>query len=118
MKQIGVDCTALQNGKLALDQLKEWAKSDIPITDRVALVVSDIEMPVMDGYTLTSEIRRNPSLKDLYVVLHSSLSGVFNETMVKKVGADRFIPKFSSDELVREILPIIQKTDGRGSRAA
>jgi len=118
MKKIGVDCTVLHNGKLALDQLKEWAKSDIPITDRVALVVSDIEMPVMDGYTLTSEIRRDPSLKDLYVVLHSSLSGVFNETMVQKVGADRFIPKFSSDELVREILPIIEKTDGRTTRAA
>ena len=118
MKQIGVECTVLHNGKVALEQLKEWAQSDVPITERISLVISDIEMPVMDGYTLTSEIRRDPSLKDLYVVLHSSLSGVFNETMVKKVGADRFIPKFSADALVKDILPIIQKTADRGSRAA
>ena len=80
----------------------------MPVTQRIALVISDIEMPEMDGYTQTSEIRRYPRLKDLYVLLHSSLSGIFNETMVKKVGADRFIPKFSADELVKEVLPVIQ----------
>jgi len=118
MKQLSIECTVLHNGKLALEQLKEWARSDIPITDRISLVISDIEMPVMDGYTLTSEIRRDPSLKDLYVILHSSLSGVFNETMVNKVGANRFIPKFSADELVKDILPIIQNTNNSSSRAA
>ena len=110
LEQIGVECTLLNDGKSALDQLKEWADSDIPVSERIAMVISDIEMPEMDGYTLTSEIRRDPRLKDLYVLLHSSLSGVFNETMVKKVGADRFIPKFSADELVNELLPIIHRT--------
>ena len=82
------------------------------------MVISDIEMPEMDGYTLTSEIRRDPRLKDLYVILHSSLSGVFNETMVKKVGADRFIPKFSADELVKELLPIVQKTNQKKNHSS
>jgi two-component system chemotaxis response regulator CheV len=61
---------------------------------------------------------RDPRLKDLYVLLHSSLSGIFNETMVKKVGADRFIPKFSADELVKEVLPVIQRAGNKASRAA
>ena len=82
------------------------------------MVISDIEMPEMDGYTLTSEIRRDPGLKDLYVILHSSLSGIFNETMVQKVGANRFIPKFSADELVNEVLPIIEGTAASSSKAA
>jgi two-component system chemotaxis response regulator CheV len=116
--QIGVECTQLNDGKSALEQLKTWAQDGNPITERIAMVISDIEMPEMDGYTLTSEIRRDPRLKDLYVLLHSSLSGVFNETMVKKVGADRFIPKFSADELVNEVLPIIQGTRGQTPRAA
>ncbi len=116
--QIGIECTTLNDGKSALEQLKVWADQEIPVTQRIALVISDIEMPEMDGYTLTSEIRRDPRLKDLYVLLHSSLSGVFNETMVKKVGADRFIPKFSADELIKEILPIIQRTTNRTSKAA
>ena len=111
LEQVNVGCTMLNDGKQALDKLREWALQDKPINERIAMVISDIEMPEMDGYTLTSEIRRDPRLKDLYVILHSSLSGVFNETMVKKVGADRFIPKFSADELVRELLPIVQKTN-------
>ena len=118
LKQIGVECTTFNNGVLALEQLQAWAKSDTPISSRIAMVISDIEMPEMDGYTLTSEIRRDPCLKDLYVLLHSSLSGVFNETMVKKVGANRFVPKFSADELVKVILPIIEKTDDIDAKAA
>ena len=118
MQEVGVECTVLNDGKVALEQLREWAQSEIPITDRIAMVISDIEMPEMDGYTLTSEIRRDPGLKDLYVILHSSLSGIFNETMVQKVGANRFIPKFSADELVNEVLPIIEGTVASSSKAA
>ena len=75
-------------------------------------------MPEMDGYTLTSEIRRDPRLKDLYVILHSSLSGIFNEAMIKKVRADRFVPKFSANELVKVLLPIIQETNVKGGTEA
>jgi len=118
LAQIGVECTLHNDGRSALEQLKSWAQQDTPVSERIAMVISDIEMPEMDGYTLTSEIRRDPRLKDLYVLLHSSLSGIFNETMVKKVGADRFIPKFSADELVKELLPIIQRTGDPAHRAA
>ena len=118
MKQIGIECTEVNNGKLALNKLKEWSQSDVPITDRVAMVISDIEMPEMDGYTLTSEIRRDPRLKELYVILHSSLSGTFNETMVKKVDANRFVPKFSANELVNVVLPVIQASGKRNTEAA
>ncbi len=118
LEQVGIKCTTLNDGAIALKQLKTWAQDDEPISKKIAMVISDIEMPEMDGYTLTSEIRRDPCLKDLYVLLHSSLSGVFNETMVKKVGANRFVPKFSADELIKEILPIIQKTGDSTSKAA
>ena len=116
--QIGIECTTLNDGKSALEQLKLWAQQEIPVTQRIALVISDIEMPEMDGYTLTSEIRRDPRLKNLYVLLHSSLSGVFNTSMVEKVGADRFIPKFSSDDLVNALLPAIQNHTQTRSEAA
>ena len=55
-------------------------------------------MPEMDGYTLTAEIRDNDKLKHMWVILHTSLSGVFNEAMVQKVGANDFIPKFNPEE--------------------
>ena len=118
LEQIGVKCTLEVDGKTALARLKQWAQDGAPVSERVSLVISDIEMPEMDGYTLTSEIRRDPQLKDLYVLLHSSLSGNFNESMVKKVGANRFIPKFSADELVKEILPILDDGGRHTTEAA
>jgi two-component system chemotaxis response regulator CheV len=57
-------------------------------------------MPEMDGYRLTTEIRSDARLRKLYVVLHTSLSGSFNESMVKKVGCDNFLSKFQPDRLV------------------
>jgi two-component system chemotaxis response regulator CheV len=54
------------------------------------MMISDIEMPEMDGYTLTTEVRDDERMSDLHIVLHTSLSGVFNKAMVKKVGANDF----------------------------
>jgi two-component system chemotaxis response regulator CheV len=56
-------------------------------------------MPEMDGYRLTTEIRNDPRLRDLYVVMHTSLSGSFNAAMVEKVGCDNFLSKFQPDRL-------------------
>ncbi|MBL6750928.1 MAG: chemotaxis protein CheV, partial [Nevskia sp.] len=57
----------------------------------------------------TTEIRRDERLKDLYVVLHTSLSGVFNKAMVQRVRADRFIAKFGADELAHAVLERLEK---------
>jgi two-component system, chemotaxis family, chemotaxis protein CheV len=65
----------------------------------LSLIISDVEMPEMDGYSLTTAIRQDPDLQDLYIILHTSLSGVFNQNMVEKVGANRFLAKFEPDEL-------------------
>jgi two-component system, chemotaxis family, chemotaxis protein CheV len=72
------------------------------------MVISDIEMPEMDGYTLTTAIRNDSRLQDLFILLHTSLSGVFNEAMVKKVGADGFLAKFQPDELARLAIETVQ----------
>ncbi|MBA5763454.1 chemotaxis protein CheV [Vibrio sp. 404] len=95
---IGFEVVSVKDGKEAYEKLLEMA-SQGSIYDQISLVISDIEMPEMDGYTLTAEIRRHAELKDLYVILHSSLSGVFNQAMVERVGANSFIAKFNPDEL-------------------
>lgn len=114
LEQLGVECTMCRDGREALTKLNEWA-AEGPIEDRVAMVISDIEMPEMDGYTLTAEIRKNPRLKDLHVLLHTSLSGVFNNAMVEKVGANRFIAKFHPDDLAKAVLEYlnIKQTEGQ-----
>lgn len=104
LDQIKVSYTLASDGREALDVLKQWADADDPLLKRLSMIISDIEMPEMDGYTLTSEIRKDQRLQNLYVILHSSLSGVFNDAMVKKVGASQFIAKFSADDLAMAVL--------------
>jgi len=76
------------------------------------MVISDIEMPEMDGYTLTAEIRHDPRMQDLHILLHTSLSGVFNQAMVRKVGADDFLAKFRPDDLAARVSDRIKAVDG------
>ncbi|OYW94047.1 MAG: chemotaxis protein CheW, partial [Alishewanella sp. 32-51-5] len=104
LDSINVKSELMKDGQEALDWLrnkaKEWGDD---VTRRVPLLISDIEMPRMDGYTLAAEIKAEPALRPIHIILHSSLSGVFNETMVKKVGADQFIAKFHPDELLTAV---------------
>ncbi|WP_445397034.1 chemotaxis protein CheV [Zobellella sp. An-6] len=102
METLGLECIVTENGKLALNKLREMAAKGA-ITEQLAMVISDVEMPEMDGYTLTAEIRNDPKLKDLHVILHTSLSGVFNKALVEKVGANNFIAKFHPDELASAV---------------
>jgi len=99
LDQLAVEVTLCTNGKEAFDQLQQWIAEGKDLKEWLSLVISDVEMPVMDGYALTTAIRMNPDLQDLHVILHTSLSGVFNKAMIDKVGADSFIAKFEPDEL-------------------
>lgn len=108
LAQLGIEAILVPDGREALRSLQAMAEQG-PLNERLLMVISDVEMPAMDGYTLTTEIRRDPRLKDLFVMLHTSLSGVFNNAMIQKVGADRFIPKFSSDDLARGVLDRVEQ---------
>lgn len=108
LTQLGMECILAENGKEALRILKDMASSsDEPISSQINLVVSDIEMPVMDGYTFVSSVRADEQLKKLLIMMHTSMSGSFNDSMVKQVGADKFIPKFNADELATEVKAIL-----------
>lgn len=113
LDQLGIESTLVNDGQEALDILIDWAKEDPKIADHLTMVISDVEMPNMDGYTLTTEIRKHPLLKDLHVILHTSLSGVFNQAMVEKVGANKFIAKFNADELAGAVIEAVALKDAR-----
>lgn len=108
LDQLGVECSLVNNGREAIGLLKGWADNEDPRLAHLAVVVSDIEMPEMDGYTLTTAIRADQRLSGLFVMLHTSLSGTFNNAMVEKVGANKFIPKFKPDELARAVVERIE----------
>jgi two-component system chemotaxis response regulator CheV len=103
VEQMGIKCTLRKDGKEALEYLEGLIEKGKDPYEELILVISDIEMPEMDGYTFTAEVRANEHLKDLHIILHTSLSGVFNEAMVKKVGANDFLSKFNPDLLATRL---------------
>ena len=103
LEQLGIEYITANDGAEAFATLCELAKKG-PISDQIDMIISDVEMPEMDGYTLAKTIRKTPGLEDLYIILHTSLSGGFNESMIKNVGADKFISKFSADDLANTVL--------------
>lgn len=100
LSQLGLVIHSASDGAKALSMLQGWAAEGYNMSEKLLMVFTDAEMPSMDGYRLTTEIRHDPRLKDLYVVLHTSLSGSFNQAMVKKVGCDNFLSKFQPDGLL------------------
>lgn len=111
LESVGIETTLAKDGQEGLEQLTQWADEGVDLDQTLGLVISDIEMPRMDGYTLTTKIRQDPRLQNVFVLLHTSLSGVFNNSMIEKVGADHFIPKFKPNELAKSVLNVINRRD-------
>jgi two-component system, chemotaxis family, chemotaxis protein CheV len=90
------------------DGLEAWRKLKEQVAQHgqlaYSLIVTDIEMPQMDGYTLTQHIKSDPNMMTTPVLLHSSLSGEFNVTLSAEVGADFWLSKFNADELQQALI--------------
>ena len=102
-EQIGVECVTLKDGLEAWEHLTQLIADGVRIQDRYSMIISDVEMPRMDGYTLATKIKADPAMRDIYLILHTSLSGVFNTSMVQKVGANEFLAKFEPDALLAAV---------------
>ena len=96
------------NGKEAWNYLTEAKESGLPISNYVSCIVSDIEMPLMDGHRLTKLIKTDDELKHIPVILFSSL--ISDELRIKgqEVGADEQITKPEIVELVNIIDRLIK----------
>ncbi|TVP88090.1 MAG: chemotaxis protein CheV [Pseudomonadaceae bacterium] len=112
LSQLDLTMHVETDGLRALKRLQAWAdEAEGKLSDRLLMVITDAEMPEMDGYRLTAEIRKDPRMSDLFVVLHTSLSGSFNQAMVEKVGCDGFLSKFQPDQLVDVVRQRLDQMD-------
>jgi two-component system chemotaxis response regulator CheV len=103
LTQLGIEIIEEKDGLRALNLLKSWADEGKIVTDEILMMFTDAEMPQMDGYRLTAEVRKDERMSTLFIALNTSLSGSFNEAMVQKVGCNRFISKFQPDLLVEVV---------------
>jgi two-component system chemotaxis response regulator CheV len=108
---MGLPFIMTKSGKECWDQLNAIAAAaeteGKTVYDKVAAVLTDLEMPEMDGFTLTRRIKTNQRFSNLPVVIHSSLSGTTNEEHVKKVGADAYVAKYSAEDLSRTLRAVL-----------
>ena len=109
---MGVTYVMTKTGQEAWERLQaieiEAAAEGRSAQDKVALVLTDLEMPVMDGFTLTRHIKQDARFKSIPVVIHSSLTGTTNEAHVNAVGADAYVAKFEASELAAALRKVIR----------
>lgn len=108
MDAINLPYITATNGKEALNILKK-SNTNAADSNSIAMVVSDIEMPEMDGYSLTESIRNEPGLESMYVLLHTSLTGAINVEKAKQAGANDMLTKFIPEELMDKVVTGMQK---------
>ncbi|MFO7787522.1 MAG: chemotaxis protein [Halospina sp.] len=113
IEQLGIEVVTAGNGAEGLARLQSMAQNGE--IDELLMVITDAEMPEMDGYRLTTEIREDSRLKHLHVALHTSLSGDFNQAMVDRVGCDDFLSKFRPDELAELVQNYLRKVSDTNS---
>lgn len=113
LRAMGTPYIMVKSGKEAWDKLQELARDAKAqghlVKDKIALVLTDVEMPEMDGFTLTRNIKADKRFDGIPVVIHSSLTGSTNENLVKSVGADAYVAKFQPREFASTIRGVLSK---------
>ena len=100
LDMINISYRVTADGKEALAIMEQAAAEHHPID----ILVSDIEMPGLDGYELAFEVRDNPQLASAYIILHTSLSSEISVSQAHQVGANEALTKFDAHELIDAML--------------
>lgn len=107
-KALGVTCFGENNGMDAWGALQKIAAEcemeGVPVISKLSLILTDVEMPEMDGYVLTRKIKADPRFKEVPVYMHSSLSASENQRLGLASGADKYLPKFNPKNLAEAII--------------
>ncbi len=112
LDRLGLQHISAPDGKVALQILKDYQNGDPHTMEPISMIISDIEMPEMDGYTFVRELRKLPKFKDLHVLMHTSLNGNINMENAISCGANDVLTKFVPVELAQKIVQhLINKTE-------
>jgi two-component system chemotaxis response regulator CheV len=105
LENAGLHVIEAVDGKQAMDILNDFLQriKDKPITNYINLIITDVEMPEMDGLTFTKNVKDNPNLQNLPIVVNTSLSGEENRQKASLVGADGYLAKYDITSMIKEI---------------
>lgn len=102
LNQIGVSHVLAEDAVRGLHLLEENIAT--PTAQPFSLIISDIEMPGMDGFTFARTVKSDTRLAHIPLALHSSMSNQSNRVKARQMGADHFIAKFQPNEIARWVL--------------
>ena len=115
---LGIKYVGSINGRTAWEELQKVAayatSAGKPVSELVQAVLTDVEMPEMDGYILTKNIKSDPRFAGIPVIMHSSLSGNSNQQLGLSVGVDEYVPKFEPQRLAETLTRLIIKSKPQG----
>lgn len=113
LDHMGIQHIGTVNGAEAWKRLNEIARScekrGIKVIDEIQAIITDVEMPEMDGYVLTQKIKSDERFANVPVIMHSSLSAASNQSLGKNVGADAYVAKFQPHDLAARLHEFFEK---------
>lgn len=111
LEHMGIRHISAKNGVEAWEKLQAMAEraeaTRVPLAESLQAIITDVEMPGMDGYVLTRKIKEDGRFKGIPVLMHSSLSADANVKLGTEVGADAYIAKFNPQEFSRTLIPLL-----------
>jgi len=114
LDKMGIRYQSARDGQEALEMLDKLAQqaelSGKPLSDSLNAIITDIEMPKMDGYMLTKNIKADPRLKGIPVMMHSSISAEQSMRLGKEMGVDAYITKLRPKEFSEALDTLITET--------
>jgi two-component system chemotaxis response regulator CheV len=111
LETMGVKYQQATNGLEAWEKLQNLASraqhEGVELKDQISLILTDAEMPEMDGYVLTKQIKSDLRFQGIPVIMHSSLSSEANRAMGQNVGVDNYVAKFDPTVLAETLRPFL-----------
>ncbi len=112
LEHMGIEYISTNTGAEAWAKLNEIAEhaeaTGTAITDKIQFILTDVEMPEMDGYVLTRNVKNDSRFENIPIIMHSSLTSEANKALGKGVGADAYVPKFQPKELSNTLNKLIK----------
>lgn len=110
LEKMGFEVVEATNGEEGLQKLEEiYSIYGENLKDKLKLILSDVEMPKMDGYHMAAKIHSDDRFKDVPLVFSSSISDAFSDIRGKAVGAEGYLVKFDSNKFYQQIADVLNK---------
>jgi two-component system chemotaxis response regulator CheV len=109
LKKMGFDVVEANNGEEGLEKLNElYSLYGDSIKDKLKLILSDVEMPKMDGFHFAARVKDDIRFKEIPIVFSSSISDAFSEKRGEEAGGEEYLVKFKLEEFVKKIAEVIK----------